>query len=252
MLAVPMARKILLWTLFAAAAAAGAALAGAAQPADPRAALLKLLPSGARAGDLKPAPIPGIYEFTQGAEVTYLTADGRYLIDGNIYDLKTRRNLTEQHLQKARVALLDAVPVAQMLIFPAPHPKYAITVFSDVDCPYCRELHAHMAELNALGVTVRYLFYPRTGPGTPSWFKAEAVWCSPDRKQAFTRAEAGAAVNVAKLCPANPVARDYALGQEIGVRGTPAIYTATGGYIDGYLPPRDLVAQIRALDRARD
>jgi thiol:disulfide interchange protein DsbC len=222
--------------------------AAAAGGPDPRAALLKLLPRGAKLDDLQPSPIPGIYQFMQGTDISYLTADGRYFIDGNIYDIATRRNLSDLQRDRARVALIAAVPESQMLIFSPPHPRYTITVFTDVDCPYCRKLHSEIAQINALGVRVRYLFFPRTGPGTLSWKKAEAVWCSPDRNAALTRAKAGATVDVTKLCSPNPVAREYALGQEVGVRGTPAIVTASGAYINGYLPPAMLVQEIQAYD----
>ncbi|HVC01947.1 MAG TPA: DsbC family protein [Steroidobacteraceae bacterium] len=248
--------------LLAATAVIGAASlmwapAGRARPADravardPRIALLKLLPRGSKLGDLQPSPIPGIYQFMQGTEISYLTADGRYFIDGNIYDMHTRQNLTASRRARARVALIDSVPQSQMLIFAGRRPRYTITVFTDVDCAYCRELHSHIAELNALGVNVRYLFYPRTGPGTLSWRKAEAVWCSPDRKGAFTRAEAGQNPDLARICSPNPVAREYAIGRQIGVRGTPAIITASGAYIDGYLPPRQLVEDLQVLQRAQ-
>ena len=113
-------------------------------------------------------------------------------------------------------------------------------MFTDVDCQYCRKLHSDMAELNKLGVRVRYMFYPRTGPNTESWRKAEVVWCSADRNDALTRAKAGAQLDMNKTCGPTPVAREYALGQSIGVRGTPAIVTESGDFISGYMPPRDL------------
>jgi thiol:disulfide interchange protein DsbC len=221
------------------------------QPADPRVALVKLLPAGSKVEDLRPSPIPGIYEFSQGADVSYLTADGKFFLDGNVYDMATRENLTEDRRTKARVALINAVPESQMLIFSPKNPVYTITVFTDVDCGYCRKLHSEMAELNRLGVRVRYMFYPRTGPNTDSWRKAEAVWCAADRNDALTRAKAGGPVDTSKTCGPNPVAREYALGQSIGVRGTPAIVTESGDYISGYLPPHDLVEQIKELKSAK-
>ncbi len=221
------------------------------QSADPRAALLKLLPAGSKLEDLRPSPIAGIYEFVQGAEVSYLTADGKYFLDGNLYDMKSRENLTEDLRARARLALISTVPESQMLIFGPKNPQYTITVFTDIDCPYCRKLHSEMAELNRLGVRVRYMFYPRTGPNTESWKKAEAVWCSPDRNEALTRAKAGAQLNMSKTCDATPVAREYALGQTIGVRGTPAILTESGDYISGYMPPRELLQQIKELQLAK-
>jgi thiol:disulfide interchange protein DsbC len=233
-------------------AATTAATAAAEQPAaDPRIALLKLLPAGAKLEDLRPSPIPGIYEFTQGAEISYLTADGKYFIDGNLYDMKSRENLTEALRAHARVALISSVPESEMLIFSPPNPKYTITVFTDVDCQYCRKLHSQIAEINRLGIRVRYMFFPRTGPGTESWKKAEVVWCSANRNEAMTRAKAGAALDMNKVCSPTPVKREYELGENIGVRGTPAIVTENGEYISGYMEPRELLGQIKELQVAK-
>jgi thiol:disulfide interchange protein DsbC len=218
---------------------------------DPRAALVKLLPAGTKVDDLVPSPIPGVYQLVQGAEVSYLTADGKYYLDGNVYDMASRANLTEVLRARARVALINAVPESQMLIFSPKNPLYTITVFTDVDCQYCRKLHSEMAELNKLGVRVRYLFYPRTGPNTESWRKAEVVWCSADRNDALTLAKAGAQLDMNKTCGPTPVAREYALGQSLGVRGTPAIVTESGDFIDGYMPPRDLLQAIKQLQVAK-
>jgi thiol:disulfide interchange protein DsbC len=222
-----------------------------AQPADPRVALLKLLPAGSKLEDLGPSPVPGIYEFMQGVDVSYLTADGKYFFDGNIYDMGTRENLTEAQRTHARLAMINAVPESQMLIFGPKNPLYTITVFTDVDCAYCRKLHSQMAELNHLGVRVRYMFFPRTGPNTESWKKAEVVWCSANRNEALTRAKAGAQLDMTKICAATPVAREYALGQSIGVHGTPAIVTENGGLIAGYMPPQELVQEIKDLQSAK-
>ena len=221
------------------------------QPADPRVALLKLLPAGSKLEDLRPSPVPGMFEYSQGAEISYITADGKFFFDGNVYDMGTRQNLTEERRTQARVALINAVPESQMLIFSPKNPTYTITVFTDVDCQYCRKLHSEMAELNKLGVRVRYMFYPRTGPNTESWRKAEAVWCSADRNEALTRAKAGGAVDTSKTCGPTPVATEYALGQSIGVQGTPAIVTESGDYINGYMPPHDLVQELKSLQSGK-
>lgn len=230
-------------------ATAAAAPAGAAA-GDARVALLKLLPPGSKLDDLRPSPIPGIYEYTQGAEVSYLTADGKYFLDGNLYDMGTRENLTEELRTHARRELINAVPESQMVIFSPKNPQYTVTVFTDVDCGYCRKLHSEIAELNRLGVRVRYMFYPRTGPNTESWRKAEAVWCSANRNDALTQAKLGANLDETKHCE-TPVAREYALGQSIGVRGTPAILTERGDYLAGYMPPRELVQQLKDLQLAK-
>jgi thiol:disulfide interchange protein DsbC len=233
------------------AASAAAPTPQAGQSADPRVALLKLLPAGSKLEDLRPSPIAGIYEFMQGADISYLTADGKYFLDGNLYDMNSRENLTEVQRARARLAMISAVPESQMLIFGPKNPQYTITVFTDVDCAYCRKLHSEMAELNHLGVRVRYMFFPRTGPNTESWKKAEVVWCSANRNEALTRAKAGAQLDMTKTCAATPVAREYALGQSIGVHGTPAIVTENGGLIAGYMPPQELVQEIKDLQLAK-
>jgi thiol:disulfide interchange protein DsbC len=235
----------------AAAAVEQPPAAAAAAAADPRVALLKLLPAGSKLEDLRPSPIAGIYEFAQGAEISYLTADGKYFIDGNLYDMKSRDNLTETLRTHARVALINSVPESEMLIFSPPNPKYTITVFTDVDCAYCRKLHSQMAELNKMGIRVRYMFFPRTGPGTESWKKAEVVWCSPNRNEALTRAKTGAALDMNKICAPTPVKREYELGENIGVRGTPAIITESGDYISGYMEPRELLDQLKEFQVAK-
>jgi thiol:disulfide interchange protein DsbC len=241
---------------FPALAAALLIAVGGASPAfadaDPRVELLKVLPAGSKLEDLRPAPVPGLYEFVQGADVSYITSDGKFFIDGNVYDMKSRANLTEELRAHARVALVGAVPESEMVIFSPPNPKYTITVFTDVDCQYCRKLHSDIAELNRLGIRVRYMFYPRTGPNTESWHKAEVVWCSPNRNDAFTRAKAGAALDLTKAASCTtPVKREYELGEAVGVRGTPAIMTDNGEFIAGYMPPRELLDQIKQLQVAK-
>jgi thiol:disulfide interchange protein DsbC len=130
-----------------------------------------------------------------------------------------------------------------MVIFSPPQPKYTVTVFTDVDCAYCRELHRQIADYNRLGVRVRYIFYPRTGPNTESWHKAEQVWCSVDRQSALTRAKLGQAID-SKPCGATPVQREYDLGRAIGLQGTPGIIASNGAMVGGYLPPQALVEQL--------
>lgn len=239
-----------------AAPTAPAVPAAPAEPAadaakDPRIALLKRLPAGSKIEDLHTTPVAGLYEFAQGADVSYLTADGKYFLDGNLYDMDTRQNLSEAHRMTARAALINAVPESEMLIFSPPNPKYTITVFTDVDCAYCRKLHSQIAELNRLGIRVRYMFFPRTGPGTESWKKAEVVWCSANRNEALTRAKAGATLDMNKVCAPTPVKREYELGENIGVRGTPAIITENGDYISGYMEPRDLLDQLKEFQVAK-
>ncbi|HEV3180312.1 MAG TPA: DsbC family protein [Steroidobacteraceae bacterium] len=210
---------------------------------DPRAAIATHIP-GTRPDDLRASPVPGVYELTRGTDIAYVTADGKYVFSGDLYDLASNNNLTEQHRRELRVKRIAAVPESEMLIFGPPAPKYTVTVFTDVDCPYCRKLHSQMAMYNHLGVRVRYLLYPRQGPNTESWTKAEQVWCSGDRNDALTRAKLGQELK-AKPCPNNPVVRSYALGQDFALQGTPAIILPDGELLPGYVPPDVLVQHLK-------
>jgi thiol:disulfide interchange protein DsbC len=131
-----------------------------------------------------------------------------------------------------------------MVVFSPPNPKYTVTVFTDVDCPYCQTLHSQIDEYNRLGVKVRYMFFPRSGPDTESWYKAEQVWCSSDRRAALTEAKLGKPL-AAKLCPNTPVAQEYELGRQIGLEGTPGIVLSNGTMIGGYMPPDKLLAELQ-------
>ena len=200
---------------------------------------------GVQADQIKPSPVPGVYEVAMGADTAYVSADGKYLFSGDLYEVASRKNLTEAARSTARTKTLAKLDERDMIIFGPAAAKHTITVFTDVECGYCRKLHGEIAELNKLGVRVRYLAYPRAGPGTDDWEKMEAVWCSKDRNTAITRAKQGQPVDA--KCAATPVAKQYELGEEMGVQGTPAIFTPTGDYIGGYLPPKEMVRQLDEL-----
>jgi thiol:disulfide interchange protein DsbC len=199
---------------------------------------------GAKPEELRTTPIPGIYEFKRGAELVYITADGRYGFAGDLYRLEDHANLSDARRRELRLELLSAVPESSMVVFAPAAPKYTVTVFTDVDCQYCRALHKQIAEYNRLGVKVRYMFYPRTGPNTASWAKAEQVWCSADRRAALTAAKLGQPLKAA-VCKPNPVADEYALGQAIGLTGTPGIVTESGELLPGYSPPDELLQELQ-------
>jgi thiol:disulfide interchange protein DsbC len=160
-----------------------------------------------------------------------------------MYEVETRNNLTEAGRADGRRKALAKLDERDMIIFTPTKVKHTITVFTDVDCGYCRKLHDEVEELNKLGVRVRYLAYPRSGPNTEDWSKMEAVWCAKDRKAAITQAKRGENVK-SPQCGATPVAKQFELGEQLGVRGTPAIFTARGDYIGGYLPPDKLAQQL--------
>lgn len=240
--------RSLAWAALTLAAMTGSVAAQQGQPdkgGDIRAQLAKRLP-GAKPEDVRPTPIPGMYEISLGASTAYISADGKYLISGDLYEIDSKTNLTDERRAEVRVRALASLKDADTIIFGPAAAKHTITVFTDPDCGYCRRLHSEIAELNRLGVRVRYAAYPRSGPGTATWNKMEAVWCAKDRRDALTRAKLGEDVGTAK-CGATPIGGQFKLGEEIGVNGTPAIFTETGNYIGGYLPPQRLVSYLDEL-----
>jgi len=216
---------------------------GAATKTDPRAIIVKKI-DGIRLEDVRMSPVSGMYEVTKDADISYLSADGRYAILGDLIDLDTDANISENRRRGIRARMLETVPESEMLVFSPKDPKYTITVFTDIDCGYCRRLHSQIAEYNRLGIRVRYLFFPRSGPDTESWHKAEAVWCSSNRNEALTRAKNGENLK-APNCPAEIVKRDYELGTKLNVTGTPAIFLASGEMLPGYAPPGELVNYLK-------
>jgi thiol:disulfide interchange protein DsbC len=219
-------------------------IASAAQAEDdPRAVIAKQIP-GTRVEDVRPTPVAGLYELTHGADIVYVTADGKYALSGDLLNLaNNNENITENRRRAVRAKLIGAMPESEMLVFGPQNPKYTVTVFTDVDCAYCRQLHSQIADYNRLGIRVRYLFYPRTGPNTESWTKAEEVWCSSNRNEALTQAKRGVPLR-AKACP-NPVAKHYALAQDFALQGTPAIVLGNGELIGGYMTPGELAHELQ-------
>jgi thiol:disulfide interchange protein DsbC len=223
--------------------AATASKAATAVPADIRARVVAKLP-GAEPSDVAMSPIPGVYEVTMGGLIAYVSADGKYLLSGNVYDLDTQVNLTASRRNSARAKALSAMSESNMIVFGPANAKMTVTVFTDIDCGYCRKFHGQIAEINKAGVRVRYLLYPRTGPATESWDKAEQVWCATDRREALTRAKKGEAIK-GKACGDAAVKKQYELGSDLGVEGTPAVFTQNGDYIGGFLTPAELVQAIQ-------
>lgn len=236
--------------LAAACVAAPMASAAAESLADAavREALQELVPQ-AKIDKIEAAPVPGYRQVVIGNQMLYVSDDGKYLMQGSLYDTQEKRDLTASRLAVQNKTRLDAVPVDQHIVFPAAggKAKYKVTVFTDIDCGYCRKMHTEIADYNKLGIEVDYLFFPRSGPNTPSYDKAVSVWCAKDRKAAFTAAKSG--VEPAPLKCDNPVTEQYNLGMQVGVAGTPTILGPDGSKLGGYIPPDQLLAKLQSLGK---
>ena len=237
--------------LFAAATLALASTFAVAASPDPAAEQairkkLKTLELDVPVESVSASPVSGLYEVQlQGGRVLYASADGQFVMQGYLFQVRDGKpvNLTEKTERTGVAKLINSIPVGEMVVYPAQgKAKSHITVFTDTTCPYCHKLHAEVPELNRRGIEVRYVAFPRQGPGSAGDEQLQAVWCSSDRRAALDKLIDGKDVKAASC--ANPVAKQFHLGQSIGVNGTPAIVLESGQVIPGYQPAPQLAKLI--------
>ena len=228
-------------------AAATPAPASSVTPAvrDAITAAITQMAPGAKVQQIAPMPIAGLFQVISQGQVLYMSGDGRYVIQGDAFDIKTRTPLNSLTMNRLRRDAIAKLLPEGMIRFAPADPKYTVTVFTDIDCPYCRAFHANIAEINKLGIAVNYLFWPRTGLGTPSAQKAVDVWCASDRKDALTRAFEGQ--NPRNATCQSPVAHDFNLGMDLGVDGTPTIIADNGVVLGGYVDPQELLRRLQTV-----
>jgi thiol:disulfide interchange protein DsbC len=229
---------------------AGAATFAHADDAEKtvRAALASLAPK-AKPQVVEKSELPGFYSVVVDGHVLYISADGKYLIQGDVYDIPAKDSITGRALASLRGNELKNLPLSKRIVFAPPNPKHTVVVFTDVDCPYCRQFHKQIAAYNQIGIAVEYVFFPLSiHPGADK--KAVAVWCSQDRNAAYTAAMNGQDPGK-KTCD-NPIAETQALGLKIGIDATPTILTPSGLHVNGNAAasPQQLLAELDRIDGA--
>jgi thiol:disulfide interchange protein DsbC len=220
--------------------AAGAHSADDAAAAAVKAKIAKAL--GITVEQVRPAPVSGWYEVQHEHDFAYVSTDGKYLMQGELVDIDTGERLTETRRRVDRLAALKTLGADNTIEFAPPPPmvpKYTVTVFTDLDCPYCRKFHSQIAQYNAKGIAVRYIFFPRHGIGSPTYNQAISVWCSNDRQAALTKAKLGD--NLPQRKCDNPVAKEYQLAIDLGIAGTPGLILPDGTLYPGYAAPDELL-----------
>ena len=189
-------------------------------------------------------PVEGLYQVILGGQVIYMTKDARYMLDGNLIDLSTRKNFSEDAMSEIRLSQIDKLGEEKMVVYTPEKTKHTITVVTDIDCPYCRRLHSEMDQYLEGGVKVRYIFMPLKGQG--DYKTTVTVWCSADQNDALDKAKAGTKLE-AKDCE-NPIDEHMKVAKNLGVRGTPAIILQDGSMLPGYVPANKLVIELDKLN----
>ena len=211
-----------------------------------RQAMTKSMPS-VKVDSVKPAVVKGLFEVVVGANIYYVSEDGKYLLQGRLVDVAARKDLTEEKLNVTRKLAIEKMGQANMIVFKPKITKYTVTIFTDIDCGYCRKLHSEIDQYLAQGITIQYLFFPRAGKGSDSYNKAVSVWCAEDRNAALTASKKDQKLPE-KTCD-NPIDKHMQLAAEFDVKGTPMIISENGNVYPGYLPAKQLV---EALENEKD
>lgn len=209
---------------------------------------IRALAPQAKSIAISETPIDNLLMVQINGDIVYATADGKYLVQGRVIDMTTREDLTEGAKAEVRRDLLASIDASKQITFAPEKPAYDLMVFTDIDCGYCRKLHAQMEEYNQQGIAIHYLAFPRAGVGSASYEKFVSVWCAGDQREAMTQAKLGAEPDPAQ-CD-NPIAEQYQLGLDLGVSGTPSLLTAEGQMIPGYVPPEQLRERLDRMAEA--
>jgi thiol:disulfide interchange protein DsbC len=207
-----------------------------------KASLAKSMPT-MKIDAIKPSEVKGLYEVLVGTNVFYVSDDGKYLIEGHLIDIVAKKDLTEGKLSESHVKAIKKLGTDKMIIFKPKTSKYTVTIFTDIDCGYCRKLHSEIDSYMAEGITIQYIFFPRSGKDSESYKKAVSVWCADDRKAALTAAKKGETIK-AKTCD-NPVDEHMKLVGEFDLNGTPTIVSEKGTVYPGYLPAKQLAEMLK-------
>ncbi|ACR70479.1 bifunctional protein-disulfide isomerase/oxidoreductase DsbC [Edwardsiella ictaluri] len=228
-------KKSVIWLALLAASVSGLARA------DDAAIQQSLKKLGIQQAQIQASPVAGLKTVFSEGGVLYVTDDGKHILQGPMYDVSgaVPENVTNQLLMKR----LDKL-APEMIVYKAPKQKYVITVFTDITCGYCHKLHSQIKEYNDLGITVRYLAFPRQGPDSKAEKDMQSIWCMADRRKAFDDALKGETISPA-TCDVN-IKSHYALGVQFGIQGTPAIVLSNGMVIPGYQGPKEMLAMLDA------
>ncbi|MDT0617681.1 DsbC family protein [Salinisphaera sp. P385] len=224
--------------------------AATAERAEPEVVREKLTALG-EVGELAFEDDAGLYRAHIGSQILYVTPDGRFAINGDLYDLESRTNVTEQARSDSRASAMAELDADDAIVFsPEGETKHVVWIFTDPECPYCQRLHNHMAAINERGIEVRYLAFPRGGPGSANWRLTEAVWCADDPRAAITAVKNNDSLDTSgEACADSPVNAQYQLGREVGLTGTPMIIDETGKVLGGYLKPEALATRLAGNSR---
>ena len=207
-----------------------------------------ILPPGTNIEIIEESSFPDIYKVYYGdIQPLYVSKDGNFFLYGDMFEIKSSQiiNLTNIDITQRRISLMSEINNNELISFPSKNELYSVTVFTDVDCGYCRKLHKEIMGYNKLGITINYAAFPRSGIGTEAFTKMVGAWCSNNPKESLTNLKNGKNPKL-NFCDSQPIAKHYAIGKKLGITGTPAIVTEDGQLFPGYYSPEDLLEKLKS------
>ena len=207
-----------------------------------------ILPPGTQIEVIEKSDFPDIYKVYYGdIQPLYVSKDGKYFLYGDMFKISSSKiiNLTSTDITKRRMQLMKDIGKEELISFISKNETHSVTVFTDVDCGYCRKLHNEIEDYNKAGISIHYAAFPRSGIGTESFTKMVGAWCSEDPKKSITNLKNGENLRL-NFCDSQPVAKHYVIGQKLGISGTPAIISQDGELYPGYFSPKDLLDKLKS------
>ena len=207
-----------------------------------------ILPPGTQIEAIEKSDFPDIYKVYYGdIQPLYVSKDGKYFLYGDMFKISSSQiiNLTSSDITKRRMQLMKDIGKEELISFISKNESHSVTVFTDVDCGYCRKLHNEIEDYNKAGISIHYAAFPRSGIGTESFTKMVGAWCSEDPKKSITNLKNGENLRL-NFCDSQPVAKHYVIGQKLGISGTPAIISQDGELYPGYFSPKDLLDKLKS------
>ena len=195
--------------------------------------------NGAKIEAVLPSPIPGLMEVRfrtpQGVQILYTDPKGDNILQGEIYDSKTGRNLTDERISKLSAIKFDSLPLNKAVKIVRGNGKRVAAMFSDPYCPACQSFEQTLQQVDDL--TLYVFMFPVIRPERID--DSRSIWCSPDRAKAWLDLALRKKAPAQATCD-NPVDSIVALGQSIGVRATPTLFFENGERQQGGLSATDL------------
>ena len=206
-----------------------------------------VLPEGMSVQSVKESQIENLFIVDIGdLQPIYASKNGEFFFYGELYAVNGNmlQNTTNDEVNLKRKSILDkTLSEDDFISFKSENEKHSVTIFTDVDCGYCRKFHNEIKDFNDLGISVNYVAFPRSGLDSVSYNKIVTAWFSKDPKSVLTKMKQGIDVELS-MCQDHPVEAHFLLGQKIGITGTPAIIKSNGELLPGYLPPEELLTRL--------